>query len=124
MERLPSPQREQVEQRLREGRRHGEGPSAPGLRGHRDALCECTADPPVVILVVVGGYEVIDLGDTSRLHDSSDSPSVAVLAAVDEERVTSRRDEERRVSLLDIDVEDPECLGWRLGCEEEDRDSR
>jgi hypothetical protein len=74
-------------------------------------------DSAVMIIVVVGAYEVVDSCDASCLHDGLDPRSIAVSATINEKGLATGRNEQRRVTLLDIDMVDIDSLRARRATE-------
>ena len=55
-------------------------------------------------------YEMVNLGDTGRLHRRPQAVTVSIFAAVYKERPSTGRNDEGSVALVDINVVDAQRL--------------
>ena len=73
---------------------------------------------PIVIAVIVGQPEVIDLLHARDLQHLQDAIQIALagVTGIHQQRLSGRRNEQRRLAALGVDVIDVEGLArWRLG---------
>ena len=64
----------------------------------------------IVVLVIMRRYEVVNLGNTSGLHHSSQTAAVPILPTVYQEGLSTWRNDKGCVSLVHINVIDAKRL--------------